>query len=513
MNSQNSNNMDSEKLTFEAAIDKAGFGLYSYLLTCLTGSSIIAFGCISYGSTFIVPTSACELATTGTQQGVLAAGPVVGLILGAVVWGYLADTRGRRAMLLVSLLGGAIFNLVATISVNWIMLLVFQFIASIFASGVYSMSMTLLSESVPMAKRNLVVLLVSSIFLLTQGIMALLAIPVIPLSFSHYLPALGIYWNSWRTLMLVFSIPSIITAIWYYFMQESPKFIYTKGDESRALEILRVIHRVNNLRSKEELQVKGLIKEVTAVDVAPPSSKDQIVPLFKAPLLKFTIIMTILYVSQQIGAFVVWLPTIADKFVSIVQSGEHSDLTVCGILGLEAEPADPDATPCALNETSLLMVLGIGALQSFFNICISTLVNKAGRRNIVLVLTSVCGVSGILVNLVPNVIGSAVLFVILLQGIIVLGLYTAIAVSLFPTNLRTMAIALTMTGGRFGTFASIQILNLMLENNCDAGFYLFAAIFAASAIVASFLPDDRRLQAPKPVKKDESEEDFQQARL
>ena len=54
----------------------------------------------------------------------------------------------------------------------------------------------------------------------------------------------------------------------------------------------------------------------------------------------------------------------------------------------------------------------------------------------VLVVTGLCGVSGILVNLVPNAIGSAVFFVVLTLGVVVIGLYTAIVVALFPTHLR-----------------------------------------------------------------------------
>lgn len=54
----------------------------------------------------------------------------------------------------------------------------------------------------------------------------------------------------------------------------------------------------------------------------------------------------------------------------------------------------------------------------------------------VLVVTTLCGVSGILVNLVPNAIGSAALFVVLSLGVVVVGLYTAIIVALFPTHLR-----------------------------------------------------------------------------
>lgn len=467
-------------------------------MTSLAGVAIISFVCIVYASTIIVPTSACELGTTGSQQGLLAAGPVVGSMLGGILWGYMADTRGRRKMLLVSLTGGIIFNLIASISVSWIMLLIFQFIASLFASGLYSMSMSLLSESVPMAKRNIVVLLVSSIFLLSQGLMAVLAIPIIPLSFSYDLDGLGIKWNSWRTLLAVYSIPSIITTVWLFFMKESPKFVFIRGDEDRAMDILRTIHRINHLRSKEEFQVSGLLQEPNAQGAPGGSPKDQIVPLFKHPLLKLTLIMITLYVFQQVGAFLVWLPTIADQFVRILQTGENSDLTMCGIITMDTPPSD-NAVPCALNESSLLMVLGVGAMQSVFNIIISILLGVTGRRNMVLVVTALCGVSGIVVNLVPNAIGSAVFFVVLSLGVVVVGLYTAIIVALFPTHLRALAIALPMTFGRLGTFASIQILNLMLSSSCDAGFYLFSSIFAASAIVASFLPDDRRLQKATPT--------------
>lgn len=51
-------------------------------------------------------------------------------------------------------------------------------------------------------------------------------------------------------------------------------------------------------------------------------------------------------------------------------------------------------------------------------------------------VAAVCGIAGILVNLVPNAIGSAVLFTVLLMGIVGVGLYTAIAVAIFPTHLR-----------------------------------------------------------------------------
>jgi hypothetical protein len=64
------------------------------------------------------------------------------------------------------------------------------------------------------------------------------------------------------------------------------------------------------------------------------------------------------------------------------------------------------------------------------------MVERIGRRYTVMVVTSVCGASGVLVNLVPNALASAGLFVLLLMGIVALGLYTALSVALFPTYLR-----------------------------------------------------------------------------
>lgn len=88
--------------------------------------------------------------------------------------------------------------------------------------------------------------------------LTVIALGIIPYSFSYYLPALGIYWNSWRTLQAVFSVPSIVMAIGFYFMTESPKFFLARGDEKKALETLRIIHRRNLWGKKEEYEVRYL---------------------------------------------------------------------------------------------------------------------------------------------------------------------------------------------------------------------------------------------------------------
>ncbi|KAI5630929.1 major facilitator superfamily domain-containing protein [Phthorimaea operculella] len=486
---RNNNNIKTKgdnKVPFEDALDKTGFGLYSWLLTALNGLSIIAYACTLYSSTIVVKTSACDLRTTPYQQGLIVAAPLQGLIvaaplvaavLGSVLWGYLADKHGRRRMLLVSFFLATVFHCIATFSVNWIMLLVCLFIASLCQ---YSITMTLLSECVPQARRNLVVLVVASLFLLSQGIMALMAMPIMSMNFSHHMPALGIFWNPWRTTLLVYSTPGIICFYWMFFMQESPKYAFIKHGEEKALTILKRIHRVNHLKTKEEFNVTGLVLNDENLPINEENPKPNIKELFKGKLLRYFILMTILAMFLQ--------------FTDTLKSGGDQSLTLCKLMKDVIKEKDE----CSLNQSGLLIVVVVAVLQSFFNSILAFLVGKFGRRNMVMVVASVCGMSGIIVNLVPNAIASMFFFIIFLMGILLLGLYTAISVALFPTHLRALAISLTMSGGRITLFACILILKFLMENHyCDIGFYIFATFIAFSAVVAFLLPDDRFINVPE----------------
>ncbi|XP_068622788.1 niacin transporter NiaP-like isoform X2 [Battus philenor] len=475
------------------------------MITILCGLIVVAFASIVFSITFIVSTSACELGTTSAQQGLMASGPIIGIIVGGVICGYLADKFGRRQVLLYALISGAIINAFASLSPNWIVLLIFQTIACFCAAGQYSLAMTLVSECVPILMRNKAILSVTSIFLLALGIMAVIAMPVIPLTFSIHVPALGIYWNSWRLLLLVYSLPSLIAAVWLYLMMESPKFMYVKGREQEAIEIIQAIYRINHGKSAEALNIKGLKLEAQSTGPLAPS-KDQIKPLFTMPLLKYTFIVTSLFMCQQNAAFTTWLPSIANQFIRVVQTGEGTDKAICGILRDSRDiPVNPDLVPCSLNKMSLVFIMIICVLQSGCNILLILVVNRVGRRNMAIIITVVCGLSGIVTNLVPNAYASAIFFVIFMISILNMGLYTAIAVHIFPTHLRALAVALTLTGGRLVNFAAVQILKLLLEVNCDLGFYLFNSIFTASAIILAFLPDERYLH--KKRKEENTEEE------
>ncbi|XP_013192846.1 uncharacterized protein LOC106136750 [Amyelois transitella] len=480
------------KVTLNSALDIVGFGLYSYLLLVLTGMVIMSYSCIVFSNTVLIPISSCDLKIGSFQQGLLVAMPSIGAILGALFWGYLGDTHGRRRMLLTSLFLGATTNALSSLSVNWFMLIVVQFIASVLVSGQQPLSMTLLSECVPVDKRNLAIILVTSIYLFSQGLMAVIAMPIAPLDFSLYMPHLGIYWTPWRAIMLIYSTPSLVCFIWMFFMQESPKYVFINKDDVHALKVLKVIHRVNNLISGEPFEVTGLIQTTEQPEnmKSDASFWTKLKPFFKKPLRCQVILVTLLYSLQFMWVFKVWLPTIANQFMIIMDTGSGSDLTICRAFALSLQ--DQSEGPCKLKIKALSLVLAVCVVQAIANIVLSLLIKRVGRRNLVIIITSVCGVCGIFVNVIPNAIASASLFTVQMVGMICTGYYTAIAVSLFPTAVRAMGVTIAVTANRLSMFIAIQILNYQLQTACEMGFFIFCGLFTLSSMIATLLPDERK---------------------
>lgn len=93
-----------ESVSFEDAIAKCGFGKFNYFIISLAGG-LMACAYIELNSlNLILPIATCDLNLSTADKGVLSAIGFVGIILSSHLWGFLADTRGRRATLIPSLI-------------------------------------------------------------------------------------------------------------------------------------------------------------------------------------------------------------------------------------------------------------------------------------------------------------------------------------------------------------------------------------------------------------------------
>ncbi|XP_028168657.1 synaptic vesicle glycoprotein 2B-like isoform X2 [Ostrinia furnacalis] len=489
-----------EKVPFEEAMDLTGYGKFNLLTFILCSSIIIGMAFEIFSVSYLVPASACELGTTSSQQGLMAAMPLMGIIATSHIWGYLADTRGRKKVLCFSMTLSFVAGAASAFSPDWITFSILKLLSSGSVAGAFALSMTLLSECNPVAKRSAVLVLSGTVFLAANGLMAAIAIPVLPLKFAFYWSVLGIYFNSWRLQCLIFATPCAISAIGLVFAYESPKFLLSVGREDEALHILRSMFVINTKKSGEEYPVKSLALNE---DDAPEAVKGfwsslvaQTTPLFKPPLLKNTLLISIIFVIVYIciNPYMVWMPYIVDGVMRSVQRGE-TGLTFCERLRASQNiTVEQVEDKCALNEFAMTMVFGIGMIMAAGNTVVSILVSYMDRKTLLIIIQVICGVSGLLVNCTSMWYLSAVFFLLYISGSINFGFLNTFSVTLFPTYVKAMAVCLTLMVGRGSAALGINLLKEMLNTNCEASFYVFGSIALLGALLQCFLPGTKPKQ-------------------
>lgn len=66
-------------------------------------------------------------------------------------------------------------------------------------------------------------------------------------------------YNSWRIFLAICSIPSVLVAIFLFFLPESPKFLLIRNDHQEALEVFKQIYATNTGNDPETYPVSWLI--------------------------------------------------------------------------------------------------------------------------------------------------------------------------------------------------------------------------------------------------------------
>lgn len=118
----------SQTYTFDDAIRKCGFGKFNYTLMLVSGGLM---GCAFLELTsvnMILPIAQCDLDLSTTDKGILSAIGYIGTIFSSFLWGFLADTKGRRATLVPSLLLATAVTAVSSLVNNFWLLVFLRFL-------------------------------------------------------------------------------------------------------------------------------------------------------------------------------------------------------------------------------------------------------------------------------------------------------------------------------------------------------------------------------------------------
>lgn len=100
------------------------FGKFNYILILTCGLILTSVLLETLGISFVLPVAQCDLQLTTQDKGVLSAIGFAGIITSSHLWGFIADTQGRKKVILPTLLLAFCCTILSSLVSNfWIFVL------------------------------------------------------------------------------------------------------------------------------------------------------------------------------------------------------------------------------------------------------------------------------------------------------------------------------------------------------------------------------------------------------
>uniref|UniRef100_A0A3Q1EZ27 Synaptic vesicle glycoprotein 2 n=1 Tax=Acanthochromis polyacanthus TaxID=80966 RepID=A0A3Q1EZ27_9TELE len=423
------------KLTYEEAVEET-FGLFHWLLLVVCGwanaSDAVEILCVS----FLLPTARCDLKLSSSDMGLLTASIFL-MMVGGYMWGYLADQRGRRRVLVVSLTVNGLFGGLASFASWFWLFLLLRFISGI-VGGSIPVIFSYFSEFMPRLRRGAMISALAT-FWMAGNILAALAWLVIPSTWAHFFLN-GLDFQSWRVFVLLCSVPSITSALLFkILMPESPKFL---------MEGLRPIKQ-----------------------------------MFRSPLKSRSIALLVIFycISFYYGLWM-WFP---ELFARVEDGGSP-----CANV---SRPSPNHNQTCYPVKTAYMEGFVIAASNLPGNIFTILMMDRTGGKMLLCSLL-VSSLSVFFIYVVQTKAQSLVLSCIF-SGVSVIAwnALDVVGTELFPTQLSS-ALGFFTGVGRVAAITGNVVFGKLVDTNCAVPVLLVSALLLTGGLVALLLPQTKQTE-------------------
>lgn len=214
-----------------------------------TGNIVMCWVYELIGIVFYLPFAECELDITSNHDYAIINGfAYAGLALSFFFWGFLADTKGRRRVMLPALIMSLVFTLFSSFSQSywfyticrffngflWVLNFQFQEQSSLnilyFSVGsAASVGIVYMSEFFCDEHRSLSIIVAYFIDGFIGVLMPLCGYFIVNMDWEFHIPILDMVYKPWRLFILFLGLPSFITVlVLIFWLPESPKFMYNR---------------------------------------------------------------------------------------------------------------------------------------------------------------------------------------------------------------------------------------------------------------------------------------------
>lgn len=410
-------------------------GSFHYKLLLVTGLGWL-FDSMDTGLiAFILPVLAKEWQLAPGQMGLIGSIGLIGMALGAVISGTVADHLGRKKVFSITVLLYSIASALCAISWDYQSLLLFRFLVGFGLGGELPVAATLVSEYAPSRVRGRFIVLLESFWGLGWIAAACIA--------YFFIPVYG-----WRMAFALGAVPAVYVFLIRLHMPESVRYLLSRGKVEEARAIVKSLER--------KLHVPVLPFSDSPEEL-PPATTVSFLELWKKPYMKRTIMLWLVWFGinfSYYGIFM-WLPSLVfQQGFTVVKTFEY------------------------------VLVMTLAQLPGYY--CAAWLVDKLGRKYTLSVFLLFSGVAsyffGHASTAASLMMWGSVMSFFNLGAWGVLYTYTP---EQYPTTIRALGSGWAAGFGRFGGMAAPVMVGVMIGHSFGFGavFYMFAFVFIAVAAV------------------------------
>lgn len=232
--------MSASLVSVDKAIQVAGVGKFQYRLFVIFGLVWMADAMQVLSIGFSAPSIARTFGITVPQA--LQSGTFffIGMLIGAFVFGRMADRIGRRPVLMIAVVIDACAGVASAFAPEFTWLLFLRFLTGIGVGGTLPVDYTMMAEFLPSDRRGRWLVLLESFWAVGTILLALLA-----------LAAASWGDDAWRVIFFVTGLPALIGVVLRFYIPESPMYLNRNGKSDQARKVLERVARVN--RSKVDV--------------------------------------------------------------------------------------------------------------------------------------------------------------------------------------------------------------------------------------------------------------------
>ncbi|OPF69467.1 MFS transporter [Streptomyces antioxidans] len=175
---------------------------------------------------FLMPLLGDHFHLSLSERGLVATANLVGMAVGAVTWGAIADRIGRKKSFSVTLLIFALFSVAGALAPNYAVFLALRFIAGVGLGGCVPVDYALVAEFSPTKYRGRVLTALDAWWPIGVTLCGLVSTAMLSLE------------GNWRWMLSVMSVPALLLFWVRRGVPESPVYLSRKGREAEARAVI-----------------------------------------------------------------------------------------------------------------------------------------------------------------------------------------------------------------------------------------------------------------------------------